>query len=187
MPEVVCQDNSAKSVSRHCIPCQKSYVRTTAPSLCQDIAFHARSRMSGQQRQVCVKTLHSMPEVVCQDNSAKSVSRHCIPCQKSYVRTTAQLMGQLPADRVNPSAPFQVVRVDFAGPFVTRLGNQSQATDQTEILCCSLCMSLHLELCFDLSTPAMSAALSRFVSRRGLPSKIVNDNGSSGTNFVGAA
>ena len=41
-----------------------------------------------------------------------------------------------------------------------------------------------MELCSDLSTSAMLAALSHFVSHRGLPSKIVSDNG---TNFVGAA
>ena len=39
-------------------------------------------------------------------------------------------------------------------------------------------------MCSDLSTPAMLAALSHFVFRRGLPSKIVSYNG---TNFVGAA
>jgi len=37
-------------------------------------------------------------------------SQHCIKCQKTYCRTTQQLMGQLPVDRARPSPPYRFRR-----------------------------------------------------------------------------
>ena len=118
---------------------------------------------------------------------AKAVSRKCVTCQKAYAHTSNQLMGQLPRDRLQPSPPFMVVGIDFAGPFITRRGNPRKPTKIKSYACLYICFAtraIHIEICSDLSTPAFMASLLRFVARRGLPSDIHTDNG---TNFVGAA
>ncbi len=53
---------------------------------------------------------------------AKSVSRACVRCRKTYSRTTTQLMGQLPATRVTPTSPFHHTGADFAGPIMIKRG-----------------------------------------------------------------
>ena len=69
----------------------------------------------------------------------KAVSRKCVTCQKAYARTSNQLMGQLPRDKLQPSPLFIVVGIDFAGPFITRRGHPKKANKNKE-----LCLPLHL-------------------------------------------
>ena len=45
----------------------------------------------------------------------KEVSKTCVTCQKSYARTTDQLMGQLPPSRATPAPAFTSTGADFAG------------------------------------------------------------------------
>ena len=52
----------------------------------------------------------------------KGVSRSCVRCRKVYTRTNKQLMGQLPASRVIPTAPFQHTGADFVGPIMVKRG-----------------------------------------------------------------
>ena len=122
---------------------------------------------------------------VCQ--LARSISSQCVVCQRTYLKTTEQLMGQLPFSRVNPTAPFQTVGIDFAGPFTTRRGNPRKPTHLKTYIAIFICFStraVHLEACSDLSTSAMLASFSRCTARRGLPTAVYTDNG---TNFQGAA
>lgn len=114
------------------------------------------------------------------------ISKDCVPCQKAYARTSRQLMGELPAARVQPARPFSVVGVDFAGPLLTKRGNPRKPTLVKSYLCVFICFvtrAVHLEVVSDMSTAAFLATLARFTARRGLPSDIHSDNGS---NFLGA-
>ncbi|XP_075163174.1 uncharacterized protein LOC142235801 [Haematobia irritans] len=52
------------------------------------------------------------------------------------------------------------------------------------VFVCFATKAVHLEPCSDLSSAAFEAAFSRFVGRRGLPRRVVSDNG---RNFVGAS
>ena len=116
----------------------------------------------------------------------KDISKACITCQKSYARTTDQLMGQLPPCRATPAPPFTATGADFAGPFTLRKGHTRKPVLIKGYVCLFICLttkSVHLELVMDLSTESFLAAFRRFVSRRGLPSTFITDNG---TNFVGA-
>ena len=56
---------------------------------------------------------------------AKAISFRCIFCQRSCSRTASQLIGDLPANRLDNSSPdpFIIVGVDFAGPFHIRKGH----------------------------------------------------------------
>ena len=116
----------------------------------------------------------------------RDISRTCVTCQKSYARTTEQLMGQLPPSRVTPAPPFTTTGADFAGPFTLRKGHTRKPVWVKGYVCLFICMATkctHLEMVMDLSTQAFTAALRRFIARRGRPEHLITDNG---TNFVGA-
>ncbi|XP_029170297.1 uncharacterized protein LOC114939986 [Nylanderia fulva] len=95
-------------------------------------------------------------------------------------------MGQLPEHRVAPSASFTCTGVDYAGPIPLTLRaarGQKTMKHYIAIFVCFTTKAIHLECVDDYSTEGFLAALSRFTSRRGLPSHIYSDNG---TNFIGA-
>ena len=95
-------------------------------------------------------------------------------------------MGHLPADRVNPSPPFNITGVDLAGPFLCSRGNPRKPTKIKTYACLFVCMvtrAIHLELLSEISSSAFIAGFTRFCARRGLPSTVYSDNG---TNFVGS-
>ena len=132
-------------------------------------------------RQLHVDNLHVGPtallaiislqyHIVGAKNLTKSVSRTCIRCKKVYARTCMQQIGQLPANRVTPSFPFNHTGADFAGPIMVKRGYTRART-------------LHLEVVRDLSSAGFLAALRCFVARRGCPETLTTDNG---TNFIGA-
>ena len=116
----------------------------------------------------------------------RRVTRECVICRRAYAKTLHQQMGRLPADRVNPSPPFNITGVDLAGPFLCSRGNPRKPTKIKTYACLFVCMvtrAIHLELLSDLSSSAFIAGFTRFCARRGLPSTVYSDNG---TNFVGA-
>ncbi|GBP58638.1 hypothetical protein EVAR_38877_1 [Eumeta japonica] len=92
-------------------------------------------------------------------------------------------MSDLPADRVTSSGVFNTVQTDFAGPFFVKASKLRNAKLLKAYLCvfvCSASKAVHLEVVGDLSTEGVLAALTRFTSRRGLPSTIRSD---CGTNY----
>lgn len=113
------------------------------------------------------------------------IFQQCIICFKSRPRDIHQLMGQLPASRVSPMAPFSYTGVDFAGPFTVHYCIRGKRPTKVylALFVCFTIKAVHLELVSDLSTPAFIAAFKRFISRRGRPIHMYSDNA---TNFVGA-
>ena len=84
----------------------------------------------------------------------------------------------LPACRVKEEAPFSYTGVDFAGPFYVRIPG---STADTKVwLClytCCVTRAVHLDIVPDLSTETFIRCFKRFTARRGLPRKIISDNG----------
>lgn len=110
----------------------------------------------------------------------------CIKCFKTKAKPTEPLMAALPGDRVNAIGVFHTVQTDFAGPFLIKHSRLRNAKILKAYLCVFICSStkcVHLECVTDLSTDGFLAALTRFTSRRGLPSVIRSD---CGTNYVGS-
>ncbi|XP_054272529.1 uncharacterized protein LOC128992813 [Macrosteles quadrilineatus] len=123
--------------------------------------------------------------------SARSIIRRrvykCIRCVKCNPKTTTQKMGDLPPQRVLPSRVFNNCGTDFLGPFSVKPCKLRKSCPIKVYVCIFICFSVkavHLEVVTDLSSEAYLAALTRFVSRRGLCSNIYSD---CGTNYVGAA
>ena len=117
---------------------------------------------------------------------SRSVCSKCIKCRRNSPQLQQQLMGELPAYRVTPTAPFTHTGMDFAGPFTLKLGHTRRPVRIDSYICVFVCMTfkaVHLEVVSDLTTPAFTAALQRFISRRNCPTHLYSDNGS---NFIGA-
>lgn len=144
-----------------------------------------------------LKTLHAGPQALLASvrenywpisgrNIVKKVVHDCVTCFRAKPKVTGHLMGSLPKDRVTPCAPFSICGVDFCGPILIKDRRGRGCKTTKAYICLFICFAVkasHLELVSDLTTDAFLAALRRFVSRRGKPSKIYSDNA---TNFVGA-
>ena len=117
---------------------------------------------------------------------ARAVCQNCLVCRRKAPRAQAQLMGQLPAVRVNPSLTFSHSGVDYAGPFLIKRGNPRSPTVTKAYLALFVCLvtkAVHIEVVSSQSTDALIAALHRFINRKGRPQHMFSDHGS---NFVGA-
>ncbi len=110
----------------------------------------------------------------------------CIICKKRKAKPTHPLMGQLPEFRF-PSKrvdPFTFTALDAAGPFLL----QEHKKDKPGkvyflLLTCLVYRAVHLEPLNNMTANTFLNALQRFMARRGMPQKIISDNGS---NFVAA-
>lgn len=115
----------------------------------------------------------------------KRVVGHCYQCFKQNPKQIHQFMGDLPSYRVTPSPVFTKIGVDYAGPFVLKEGGRKPKYYKAyvAVFICMAVKAVHLELVTDMRTETFLGALQRFVGRRGYPSDIFSDNG---TTFVGA-
>lgn len=116
----------------------------------------------------------------------RALIHKCVICAKTRTKTQHQLMGNLPAARVQPSRPFLHTGIDYAGPIWSRTtkGRGHRATKSwIAVFICFSTKAAHFELVSDLTSAAFIAAFRRFTARRGRCSDVYCDNGS---NFVGA-
>ena len=89
-------------------------------------------------------------------------------------------MPPLPPFRVSEDVAFSQITVDFAGPlFVRNIYGKDKETSKCYIalFTCTSTRAVHLELVPDLHATSFIRALKRFISRRGIPTLIVSDNG----------
>ena len=124
--------------------------------------------------------------VVAARKLAKDVCRDCMVCKRKAPKNMGQMMGQLPAPRVNPALCFLNTGLDYAGPIQLKRGNPRRPSITKGYLAIFICLAtraVHIEVVSDQSTPALVAALRRFTYHKGVPTNIYTDNG---TNFVGA-
>lgn len=84
----------------------------------------------------------------------------------------------LPPFRVREEPPFSCTAVDFAGPLYVKM--QGAGSSSKTWLClytCCVTRAVHLDIVPDLTTSTFIRSLKRFCARRGLPHKILSDNG----------
>ena len=107
--------------------------------------------------------------------TAKQAIKSCITCKKVNSRLASQQMASLPEWRTTPSPPFTHTGVDYAGPlYITKAGNQKR---YILLFTCGVTRAVHLELTQTLDQKDFLLAFNRFTARRGVPSKIYSDNG----------
>ncbi|GFX60433.1 integrase catalytic domain-containing protein [Trichonephila clavipes] len=118
---------------------------------------------------------------------ARKTVHDCIAWFRQKPTGVDQLMGNLPSERVTPSAPFLNSWVDFCGPFQIKFKNQRKGIFSKVYVAIFVCLAtkaIHLEAVTDLTTEAFIAALKRLCARRGRISTLMSNNA---TNFKGAA
>ncbi|XP_056636636.1 uncharacterized protein LOC130445135 [Diorhabda sublineata] len=136
--------------------------------------------------QLLLSTIRENYWVISGRNLARKTVKNCVKCFKFNAKTIQPIMANLPRDRTNPSSAFSIVGVDYAGPFMIndKKGRGCRLSKcYIGVFICLSTKAVHLELISSLSSESFIQALYRFVSRRGKPSKILSDNG---TSFVGA-
>ena len=116
---------------------------------------------------------------------AKKVIKKCYGCKRfQAVVLKRPPPGNLPRDRTEGRAAFQVIGVDFAGPLKYRKGKKNEGKAYIVLYACSLTRRIYLELLPNMETTEVITSLKRFIAHRGRPKKIYSDNGKT---FVGAA
>ncbi|XP_025832766.1 uncharacterized protein LOC112905148 [Agrilus planipennis] len=117
---------------------------------------------------------------------AKRIVHDCLLCARFKPTPFYHIMGNLPKDRVVPTFPFYNCGVDYAGPILIKNKRGRGSRFDKAYICVIVCFAtkaIHLELVSSLSTESFLAAFRRFIARRGRPSNMYSDNG---TTFKGA-
>ena len=115
----------------------------------------------------------------------KRIVKKCSGCKLFQAAALAvPPPGLLPRDRTEGSTPFQVVGVDYAGPIKFKATERREGKAYLILYACSLTRALYLDLARSLQTGEFLLSLKGLIARRGRPSAIYSDNGST---FIGAA
>ena len=111
-------------------------------------------------------------------STVKSILRKCNVCRRFEGKPyTAPPPPPLPPFRLKVAPPFTSTGVDFAGPLYIRRPDGTSSKVWICLYTCCVVRAVHLDLIPDLSTAVFIRSLKRFASRRGLPAKMVSDNG----------
>ena len=111
-------------------------------------------------------------------NLVTKIIKNCVKCSRFSNEIPAQVMADLPAERIIESRPFTNTGIDLAGPLTTKPDNKTYIA----VFVCFTTKATHLEIVQDLTKESCISALKQFIGRRGKPEKIFSDNG---TNFIG--
>ena len=105
----------------------------------------------------------------------KKLLQRCVVCRRIHGNPfPSPRSPSLPGFRVQESPPFSYTGVDFAGPLYVKSG------EGKVWICLYTCCSsraVHLEVVSDLTAEAFIRCFRRFVARRGIPRRIISDNG----------
>lgn len=144
--------------------------------------YHRLLKHQNQESIVCaVRQRYWIPHL---RTLVRKAQLECIFCRVRSAKPAAQIMGQLPEDRVTPNVrPFTFTGLDYFGPVNVTIGRRREKR-WVALFTCLTVRAVHLELARDLSTDACILCLRNFINTRGAPRRIRSDNG---TNFVGAA
>ena len=112
----------------------------------------------------------------------KNIISKCVVCKKLEGRPygmppTSQLLGF----RLTDEFAFTNIGIDFAGPvYVKDIYRKSDNMNNAYIVLytCASSRAVHLDLVPRLTTEAFVRSFKRFIARRGIPSLVVSDNGS---------
>ncbi|XP_008180316.1 uncharacterized protein LOC100571864 [Acyrthosiphon pisum] len=102
-------------------------------------------------------------------NIARATVHKCVTCFRQKPVFVEPIMGDLPRERIEPSRPFKISGIDFAGPLLIKDSLKKRASLTKGYVCIFVCFAtkaVHIELVIDLSTKSFLNALNRFFDRR---------------------
>ncbi|XP_053953165.1 uncharacterized protein LOC128859969 [Anastrepha ludens] len=136
---------------------------------------HNEIIVNEMRQRYCVGYLRSM---------VKECSKRCQMCRNRKAKPQPTQMGSLPVERLSPfTKPFTKPGVDYFGPIDVAVGRRREKRWGV-LFTCLTSRAVHIEIAASLSTETFLLMLKLFVCRRGVPKRIVSDNG---TNFRGAS
>ncbi|GBN54606.1 hypothetical protein AVEN_53101-1 [Araneus ventricosus] len=148
------------------------------------VYFHLKNLHVGPQGLLCAVRQKFWP--IHGRNLSRKIVNDCITWFRNKPVVANQIMGNLPAERITPTFPFNVCGVDFIGPLLVKPVAQRRITARkmyVAIFVCFVTKAVHFELVTDLTSEAFIGCLKRFFARRGKSAFVYSDNT---TNFVGA-
>ena len=145
--------------------------------------IHENSLHAGRDHTLAISRAHYW--IINAKSVIKRVSSQCIPCKIKNMKSSNQLMEQLPNERTSVFDPvFTNTGVDYFGPILVknskRIGFTSGYNKRYGVVFTYLTTTAtHFELPGDLSADSfILLALKRFIARRGPPKVMYSDNGS---------
>ena len=110
--------------------------------------------------------------------SVKSMINKCYKCLRHRVKSLRPpTTAPLPEFRTQGERAFQAVGVDFAGPLEYKISKTKQGKVYIALYTCATSRAVHLHLLPDMTVDEFKRSLGEFIARRGLPCRIVSDNG----------
>ena len=110
--------------------------------------------------------------------SVKSIINKCYKCLHYRAKPfAAPPTAPLPEFRTQGDRAFQTVGVDFAGPLEYKVSKNKQGKGYVALYTCATSRAVHLHLLPDMTADEFKRSLGEFIARRGLPTRIVSDNG----------
>ena len=114
----------------------------------------------------------------------KKVHRNCHRRKRLQAMAyNAPSPGYLPTTRTEGVNPFQVIRINFAGPLQYRISRQKEGKANVLLSACRLTRGVYFDFLPNLETDECLRSMEMFIARRGRPELIYFDNGKT---FFGA-
>ena len=108
---------------------------------------------------------------------AKKLRKGCFGCKRMHATPLhGPPMASLPVERTVGNRPFEVIGLDYAGPFPYKISKKREGKAYLMLYTCSLTRAVHLELLPDQSAETFIPSLKAMIARRGRPSRIYSDN-----------
>ena len=111
--------------------------------------------------------------------TVKKLLHDCVTCQRYEGKAfKPPPPSPLPDFKVTTAPAFTYTGLDYAGPlYVKEAKRKTEKKAWIFLYTCCVTRALHLDIVPDLTPEAFLRSFRRFTARRGLPSNIVSDNG----------
>ena len=111
----------------------------------------------------------------------RTIQTRCVTCRKRKAETLTPIMANLPKEGLAfATRPFTNTRLEYFGPFYVFVKRFTEKRWRF-LFTCLTTRAVHFAVVPSMDPGSVVMGIERFVSRRGIPSVILSDNG---TNFV---